>query len=70
MSGQFGIAGGGPGLYDRIGQTYTGTRRPDPRIAAAIWDALGDARTVLNVGAGAGNYEPTDREVVALEPAR
>ena len=69
MSGQFGIAGGGPGLYDRIGQTYTGTRRPDPRIAAAIWDALGDARTVLNVGAGAGNYEPFDREVVALEPS-
>ena len=56
-------------LYDTIGRTYTATRRPDPRIAAAIWDALGDARTVLNVGAGAGAYEPTDREVVALEPS-
>ena len=48
---------------------YTGTRRPDPRIASAIWDALGDARTVLNVGAGAGAYEPPDRELVALEPS-
>jgi SAM-dependent methyltransferase len=58
-----------PELYDRIGRTYLGTRRADPRIAAAIWDALGDARTVLNVGAGTGNYEPADREVVALEPS-
>jgi SAM-dependent methyltransferase len=56
-------------LYDQIGRTYTVTRRPDPRIAAAIWDALGDAWTVLNVGAGAGNYEPTDRELTALEPS-
>jgi SAM-dependent methyltransferase len=56
-------------LYDTIGRTYTTTRRPDPRIAAAIWAALGDAETVLNVGAGAGGYEPTDREVVALEPS-
>jgi SAM-dependent methyltransferase len=58
-----------PWLYDRIGCSYTTTRHPDPRIATAIWDALGDARTVLNVGAGAGAYEPTDREVVALEPS-
>lgn len=56
-------------LYDRIGRSYTTTRRPDPRIAATIWDALGDAWTVLNVGAGAGNYEPTDRELTALEPS-
>ena len=69
MSGPFGITGAGPDLYDRIGRTYTGTRRPDPRIAAAIWGALGDARTVLNVGAGAGAYEPPDRDVVALEPS-
>jgi SAM-dependent methyltransferase len=55
-------------LYDRIGRTYIATRQPDPRIAAAIWNGLGDARTVLNVGAGAGSYEPVDREVVALEP--
>jgi SAM-dependent methyltransferase len=56
-------------LYDRIGRAYTSTRHADPRIAAAIWAALGDARTVLNVGAGAGSYEPADREVVALEPS-
>ncbi len=58
-----------PELYDTIGRSYTSTRRPDPRIAAAIWHALGGARTVLNVGAGAGAYEPPDREVVALEPS-
>ena len=69
MTGPFGIPGQGPDLYDRIGRTYTSTRHPDPRIAAAIWAALGDARTVLNVGAGAGSYEPVDRELVALEPS-
>ena len=47
-------------LYDRIGTTYTVTRRTEPRIAARIWAALGDARTVLNVGAGTGSYEPPD----------
>jgi SAM-dependent methyltransferase len=56
-------------LYDRIGTTYTSTRRPDPRIERAIDEALGDARSVINVGAGAGGYEPTDREVVAVEPS-
>jgi SAM-dependent methyltransferase len=56
-------------LYDRIGATYTRTRRTDPRIAAQLWAALGDARTVLNVGAGTGSYEPTDRHVVAVEPS-
>lgn len=69
MTGPCGITGTGADLYDRIGQTYAGTRHPDRRIAAAIWDALGDARTALNVGAGAGNYEPVDREVLALEPS-
>jgi SAM-dependent methyltransferase len=58
-----------PELYDDIGRTYTATRHPDPRIAAAILRGLGDAPRVLNVGAGAGNYEPADREVVALEPS-
>ncbi|TMK99490.1 MAG: class I SAM-dependent methyltransferase [Actinobacteria bacterium] len=58
-----------PGLYDRIGTTYTRTRVEDPRIAAAIHAALGDARTVLNVGAGTGSYEPLDRELVAVEPS-
>jgi SAM-dependent methyltransferase len=56
-------------LYDRIGTTYTVTRRPDPRIERAIHEALGDAESVINVGAGAGGYEPRDREVVAVEPS-
>lgn len=57
-------------LYDRIGAGYAERRRPDPRIAAALVEALGPARSVLNVGAGAGSYEPGDRRVVAVEPAR
>jgi ubiquinone/menaquinone biosynthesis C-methylase UbiE len=56
-------------LYDSIGTTYTVTRRTEPRIAAQIWTALGDARTVLNVGAGTGSYEPSDRQVLAVEPS-
>jgi SAM-dependent methyltransferase len=55
--------------YDRIGRTYARTRRPDPRIARQISEALGDARSVVNVGAGAGAYEPRDRDVVAVEPS-
>jgi SAM-dependent methyltransferase len=56
-------------LYNRIGRSYTATRCADPRLAARIWDALGDAGTILNVGAGTGAYEPTDRDVVAVEPS-
>jgi SAM-dependent methyltransferase len=56
-------------LYDTIGATYAVTRHTDPRIAARIWAALGDARTVLNVGAGTGSYEPPDRHVLAVEPS-
>jgi SAM-dependent methyltransferase len=56
-------------LYDRIGVTYTATRTTDPRLAAAIWEGLGDAATVINVGAGAGAYEPPNREVTAVEPS-
>ena len=56
-------------LYDTIGTAYTVTRRTEPRIAAAVWAALGDARTVLNVGAGTGSYEPPDRDVLAVEPS-
>lgn len=55
--------------YARIGQDYRKYRRPEPSFARAIAKALGDARTVLNVGAGAGSYEPTDREVTAVEPS-
>ena len=56
-------------LCDDIGSGYSGERRTDPRIAERIWAALGDARTVVNVGAGTGSYEPRDREVVAVEPS-
>jgi SAM-dependent methyltransferase len=55
--------------YDTIGIGYTRVRREDPRIAARIRAALGDVRTVLNVGAGAGAYEPADLEVTAVEPS-
>jgi SAM-dependent methyltransferase len=55
--------------YDTIGVGYTRVRREDPRIAARIRAALGDARRVLNVGAGAGAYEPNDLEVIAVEPS-
>lgn len=55
--------------YDLIGHGYRHQRLPDPRIASAIAAALGDARTVLNVGAGTGSYEPADRRVVAVEPS-
>jgi SAM-dependent methyltransferase len=56
-------------LYDTIGTGYRATRREDPRIACAIWEALADASSVANIGAGTGNYEPRDREVVAIEPS-
>ena len=55
--------------YDEIGTTYRTTRVPDARIQAQIDRALGDAATVVNVGAGAGSYEPVGREVVAVEPS-
>jgi SAM-dependent methyltransferase len=59
-----------PSLYDRIGATYTTTRAPDPRLARAIRSAIGDdARTLVNVGAGAGAYEPRDLDVIAVEPS-
>ena len=57
------------GAYDVIGAGYTRTRRADARIAARIHRHLGAAPTVVNVGAGAGSYEPTDRHVVAVEPS-
>jgi len=56
-------------LFDEIGGSYGTYRRPDPRFAAAIQRALGDAPSVVNVGAGAGSYEPADRAVVAVEPS-
>jgi SAM-dependent methyltransferase len=56
-------------VYDTIGRGYTAVRREDPRIAARIRAALGDVRTVVNIGAGAGAYEPSDLEVTAVEPS-
>lgn len=55
--------------YERIGHGYARLRREDPRIAERINAALGDSRTVVNVGAGAGSYEPRDRHVIAIEPS-
>jgi SAM-dependent methyltransferase len=55
--------------YGAIGTSYARYRRPDPRIAARVTQALGAARTVLNVGAGAGSYEPADRQVTPVEPS-
>ena len=57
--------------YDALGHDYSNLRKPDPRIAAQIHAALGPpttSRTLINVGAGAGSYEPTDRYVVPIEP--
>jgi SAM-dependent methyltransferase len=56
-------------IYDEHATSYARTRRPDPRIAARIDAALGDAETVVNVGAGAGSYEPAGRRVTAVEPS-
>jgi SAM-dependent methyltransferase len=55
--------------YDSGGLGYSAVRRTDPRIAAHVHKALGDAETIINVGAGAGSYEPRDREVTAIEPS-
>lgn len=55
--------------YDTIGANYATLRKPDPRIAAVIERALGSAQSILNVGAGAGAYEPAGREVTAVEPS-
>jgi SAM-dependent methyltransferase len=74
----FGLAKGCPeecytmianAVYDAIGQGYAKQRRADPRIADRLWAALGAATSVLNVGAGAGSYEPMDRTVIAVEPS-
>ena len=56
-------------LYDQIGVTYRSTRRTDPRVAAAIYEVLGDAGSVVNVGAGAGSYEPP-QTIAAIEPSQ
>ena len=63
------MAMGRSSVYEEIGRRYGVTRRPDPRIARAIDAALGDARSVVNVGAGAGSYEPYHLRVTAVEPS-
>lgn len=55
--------------YEEIGRGYADQRQTDPAIAAQLEAALGDARTVLNVGAGTGSYEPAGRELTAVEPS-
>ena len=57
-------------LYDTIGLNYADFRQPDPSIERAIHDALGDATSIVNVGAGCGSYEPSHRLVVAVELSR
>jgi len=66
---RFADGSAGDADYGRISDGYSRYRRPEPRIAALIGRALGDTRRVLNVGAGAGSYEPTDRAIVAVEPS-
>jgi len=56
-------------VYDRIGRQYTTNRRADPRWEALVSAQIGDARRIVNVGAGTGSYEPVGREVVAIEPS-
>ena len=58
-----------PPVYDRIGRQYTANRRADPRWEAIVAQQIGDARRIVNVGAGTGSYEPVGREVVAIEPS-
>jgi hypothetical protein len=58
-----------PAQYDTIGLNCANLRKPDPRLAAVIHAALGDAKTMLNVGAGAENYEPAHLDVTAIEPS-
>lgn len=69
MSARHDDGSAGDANYGVIGLDYTKYRQPDPHIAEFIRAALGGAKTVLNVGAGAGSYEPTDRVVTAVEPS-
>jgi SAM-dependent methyltransferase len=55
--------------YDAIGRLYSTRRQPDPRLAARLHASIGGDRTVLNVGAGTGSYEPVQSGVVAVEPS-
>jgi SAM-dependent methyltransferase len=69
LSGKHADGSAGDVNYGIIGNGYATYRRPDAEIAECLRNALGDARTILNVGAGAGSYEPVDRDVTAVEPS-
>jgi NAD(P)-dependent dehydrogenase (short-subunit alcohol dehydrogenase family) len=69
LDGMIGVRGTRQRPYDAMCHGYADVRRPDPRIALPICAALGDASSVVNVGAGTGSYEPPEREVVAVEPS-
>ncbi len=56
-------------LYDTIGKRYKNYRHPDYRIAASISNYLSDSLKIINIGAGLGAYEPTDKNIVAVEPS-
>ena len=56
-------------FYDTIGLNYSNLRKPDPRIAALLESKLGDAQTIVNIGAGTGSYEPKNKHVIAVEPS-
>jgi SAM-dependent methyltransferase len=69
MSGRMPDGSAGDADYGAIADGYSTYRRPDPWIADRIVEALGAARRVVNIGAGAGSYEPRDRDVTAVEPS-
>jgi hypothetical protein len=69
MTGRRADGSAGDADYGTIGAGYSRYRQPEPRIAAVISEILGNASNVLNVGAGAGSYEPVDRRVTAIEPS-
>ena len=67
--GNYSKLGAMSALYDSIGINYAQLRKPDPRIAKTIEQALGAAKVILNVGAGTGSYEPAGRQLIAVEPS-
>src|SRR4051812_48277098 len=69
MPERFADGSAGDANYGSIGHAYSRHRQPDPRIAALIHAQLAGASEILNVGAGAGSYEPVDRKVTAVEPS-
>jgi SAM-dependent methyltransferase len=69
MRERFSDGSAGDVNYGTVGRGYARYRQPDPHIAGFIHAALGSARSVLNVGAGAGSYEPAERQVTPVEPS-